>query len=58
MSDGNYMQDHTVHLEVHFHDIPLSKADGSGISFFIDLTTENEFKFKAISKKWHSYRQD
>lgn len=58
MSDENYMKDHTVHLEVEFDDIPLSKADGSGISFFIDLTTEKEFKFKAISEKWNSHRQD
>ena len=58
MSDENYMKDHTIHLEVKFDDIPLSKADGSGISFFIDLTTEKEFKFKAISEKCNSHRQD
>lgn len=38
------MQNRSVQLEVKIDDIPLSKVDGSGISFFIDLTTEREFK--------------
>ena len=38
------MQNRSVQLEVKDDDIPLSKADGSGISLFIDLTTEKELK--------------
>lgn len=51
MSDNNYMQNHSVQLEVKVDDIPLSKADGSGISFFIDLTTGRELKNKGISEE-------
>lgn len=51
MSDNNYMQNHSVQLEVKVDDIPLSKADGSGMSFFIDLTTGRELKNKGIFKE-------
>ena len=40
MRENSYIQNRSVQLEVKDDDIPLSKADGSGISFFIDLTTE------------------
>ena len=44
MRENSYIQNRSVQLEVKDDDIPLSKADGSGISFFIDLTTERELK--------------
>ena len=52
MSNDIYMQNHSVQLEVKVDDVPLSKADGSGISIFIDLTTGRELKNKGISKEY------
>ena len=51
MSDNSYMQNRSVQLEGKVDDIPLCKADGSGISFFMDLTTERELKNIGISKE-------
>ena len=51
MSNNNCMHNRSVQLEVKVDDIPLSKADGSGISFFIDLTTEREVKSRGMCKE-------
>jgi len=40
-----------VKLEVKDDHIPLSKVDGSGISFFIDLTTERELNVNRSLRK-------
>lgn len=48
MSDKLYCRIVRSSCKFQVDDIPLSKADGSGISFFIDLTTESKLKCNAI----------